>query len=137
MADTKRKLTAKQLAALRKGRAIRAKKLKAAGKAARKPARQAGAKAKKTSGSRKAAGPRKSAKAPNRRPTGARPASPRPSPLTPQEVEGMGLVADLIAAQFPASGLLKDASPWVRGLSDSQRRALVAADRRVRKAAGR
>lgn len=104
-------LSKKQLAALRKGRAIRKANVKAAkAKAPKKPAQK----------------------------TGKKPASkPRAPSLSPQEREGMGLVCDLVNAQFAADGSLRNSSAWVRGLSDSQRRALVAADRRIRKAAGR
>lgn len=123
MADKPRKLTPKQLAALAKGRAIRKARArgntKAAGKA-KSHGRKAGGSARK---------PRK-AKA-------GKPQARKATGLSPAEREGMGLVADLIAAQFAASGRLNECSAWVRGLSDSQRRALLAADRRVRRAAGR
>lgn len=111
-----RELSPKQLAALRKGRAVRKANLKAAGKAKRKSKPKARPKAKPKA---------KSAPRAKR------------AALSPQEREGMGLIADLVNAQFGASGLLAHGSAWLRGLSDAQRNALIAADRRVRKAAGR
>jgi hypothetical protein len=100
-----------------------------AGKEKKKP--RTPAKPKKAKGAKKA----RKAKGRGKAPTGAQ--RPQRQALTGQEREGMGLVCDLINAQFASNGNLADCTPWVRGLSDSQRRALLAADRRIKKAAGR
>jgi hypothetical protein len=127
----KKKLSRKQLAALAKGRRARAAKL-AAGKAPRKAPKKAGTKPKaKAQRSTKAtAKPKAKAQRSTKK-------AQRGAKLTPQEQRGMGIVADLIDAQFASNGSLAASSAFVRRLTDDQRRALIAADRRIRKAAGR
>lgn len=123
----KRKATPAQLRALAKGRAARKRNLRAQKSAGKKKSARKKPATRSKSASRK----------PARKTPGGASQGKRAPKLTPQEREGMGLVADLINAQFSSNGNLADCTPFVRNLTDSQRRALLAADRRVRKAAGR
>lgn len=124
------------------------RKAKGARKKPRSAAQRAAAKARKATATRKPPKRRKSKARKSKRPAPRKPAhtakrttarsggSKGGAPLTPQEAQGMRVLAKIVDSKFAATGNPKHDAPEIRKLSASERNALLAADRRIRKAAG-
>lgn len=56
--------------------------------------------------------------------------------LTPQEAQGMKVLAQLADSQFCEDGKLSHASGFVKALTDSERAAMIAARARLKKTVG-